>query len=75
VNRVVLEVVESMRGAGGADVQASQITVMPLIFLKLYRAAWTHVEFQFVAANVPPGGVYHMRGLRKDWRQAIPGKH
>lgn len=71
VNRTVLEVVETR---GSEELVSSQITVMPLVYLKMYRGAWERVSFELVMANVPPAGVYHMSRLRSDWRDAIPGK-
>jgi phospholipid N-methyltransferase len=41
-----------------------QLTVMPLVYYPLYRRYFDDVRFQFVAANLPPGGVYVCRGYR-----------
>lgn len=41
-----------------------QLTVMPLIYYKLYRRYYDDVNFQFVPWNLPPGGVYVCRGFR-----------
>jgi phospholipid N-methyltransferase len=41
-----------------------QLTVMPLVYYKLYRRYFDDVRFRFVAANLPPGGVYVCRGYR-----------
>lgn len=41
-----------------------QLTVMPLVYYKLYRRYFDDVQFRFVAANLPPGGVYVCRGYR-----------
>ncbi len=41
-----------------------QLTVMPLVYLPLYRRYFDDVRFRFVAANLPPGGVYVCRGYR-----------
>jgi hypothetical protein len=37
---------------------------MPLVYYKLYRRYFDDVQFRFVAANLPPGGVYVCRGYR-----------
>ncbi|MBY0515224.1 MAG: ribosomal RNA adenine dimethylase [Gemmataceae bacterium] len=39
-----------------------QLTVMPLIYYKMYRRYFNDVTFQFVPWNLPPGGVYVCRG-------------
>jgi len=41
-----------------------QLTVMPLVYYPLYRRYFDDVRFRFVAANLPPGGVYVCRGYR-----------
>jgi len=42
-----------------------QLTVMPLVYRKMYRGYFEDVRFDFVALNLPPGGVYVCRGYRK----------
>ena len=42
----------------------SQITVMPWVYLRMYRAIFERVDFELVWANIPPGGVYHCAGLK-----------
>lgn len=42
----------------------SQITVMPWVYERFYRRYFARVEFEPVFRNLPPGGVYHCRGLR-----------
>jgi phospholipid N-methyltransferase len=41
-----------------------QLTVMPLIYYKMYRRYFDDVRFRFVPFNLPPGGVYVCRGYR-----------
>lgn len=41
-----------------------QLTVMPLIYYRLYRGYFEDVRFKFVPLNMPPGGVYVCRGYR-----------
>ncbi len=41
-----------------------QLTVMPMIYYKLYRRYFEDVRFRFVPFNFPPGGVYVCRGYR-----------
>lgn len=41
-----------------------QLTVMPLIYYKLYARYFDDVRFRFVPLNLPPGGVYVCRGFR-----------
>lgn len=70
VNRVVIETIEKF----GPEAAVTQITVMPLVYQKMYKQVWERVQFEFVVKNVPPAGVYHMSKLRSDWRSGIPGK-
>jgi len=58
----------------GTDGVFSQITVMPWVYLNLYRGVFEHVAFTPVWRNIPCGGVYHCRGLREDFSAALPGK-
>jgi phospholipid N-methyltransferase len=41
-----------------------QLTVMPLIYYRLYARYFENVRFRFVPWNLPPGGVYVCRGFR-----------
>jgi phospholipid N-methyltransferase len=41
-----------------------QLTVMPLVYYKMYRQYFEDVRFRFVPFNLPPGGVYVCRGYR-----------
>jgi phospholipid N-methyltransferase len=41
-----------------------QLTVMPLIYYKMYCRYFDDVRFRFVPLNLPPGGVYVCRGFR-----------
>lgn len=41
-----------------------QLTVMPLIYYRLYARYFRDVQFRFVPLNFPPGGVYVCRGFR-----------
>ena len=40
------------------------LTVMPLIYYRLYCRYFDDVKFGFVPLNMPPGGVYTCRGYR-----------
>lgn len=42
----------------------SNITEIPFLYWKYYKGVFKHVDFQFVVANMPPGGVYHCRSMR-----------
>lgn len=42
----------------------SNITEVPLIYMKYYRSVFKDVNFQLVVANMPPGGVYHCRAVK-----------
>jgi phospholipid N-methyltransferase len=41
-----------------------QLTVMPLVYYKMYARYFDDVKFRFVPWNLPPGGVYLCRGFR-----------
>jgi phospholipid N-methyltransferase len=41
-----------------------QLTVMPLVYYKMYARYFADVKFRFVPWNLPPGGVYMCRGFR-----------
>lgn len=41
-----------------------QLTVMPWVYLKLYKSFFTNVRFNLVPWNLPPGGVYICDGYR-----------
>jgi ornithine lipid N-methyltransferase len=42
----------------------SNITEIPLWYLRYYRGLFNTVDFQVVPINIPPGGVYHCRQIR-----------
>ena len=48
----------------GATGEFRQLTVMPLVYRKLYKSYFTDVKFRFVPINLPPAGVYVCRGYR-----------
>jgi len=41
-----------------------QLTVMPLIYYRLYARYFDDIRFRFVPWNLPPGGVYVCRGFK-----------
>lgn len=43
-----------------------QLTVMPLIYYKMYARYFDTVRFRFVPLNLPPGGVYVCRGFKNE---------
>lgn len=42
----------------------SNITEIPYYYLKYYQSHFHNVDFQFVAINMPPGGVYHCHTMK-----------
>lgn len=42
-----------------------QLTVMPWVYLKLYKSYFSNVRFSLVPWNLPPGGVYVCDGYRE----------
>lgn len=41
-----------------------QLTIMPLVYKRMYARSWGEISFRFVPLNLPPGGVYVCRGYR-----------
>ncbi len=54
----------------------TQITQIPWYFMPMYRQVFHDVEFQLVAMNLPPAGVYHCSNLCSDYDsiERLPGK-
>jgi len=69
LNHVVLQTFADLAPTG----VFSQLTVMPWVYKPTYDRLFHDVDFSLVMKNVPPGGVYHCRGLRASWRDAVPG--
>jgi len=70
VNRAMFDALERR----AKDAYFSQITVVPLLFKGTYTKVFETVKFKLIMANIPPGGVYHCKGYKPDWRKAPPGK-
>lgn len=70
VNQKVFECFRHV-AAGG---YFSQLTVMPWVYLGLYRRLFHEVTFVPVWRNIPPGGVYHCCRLRDTLTQYLPTK-
>ena len=49
-----------------------QLTVMPLVYKKLYKSYFADVRFRFVPINLPPAGVYVCRGYRQPASVVMP---
>jgi phospholipid N-methyltransferase len=56
------------------DAVYSQLTVSPWVFLPLYKRLFEDVRFAPAMWNVPPGGIYHCRGLREDFERHLPNQ-
>jgi phospholipid N-methyltransferase len=41
-----------------------QLTVMPWVYMRLYKSYFTDVRFDLVPLNLPPAGVYVCKGFR-----------
>lgn len=41
-----------------------QLTVMPLVYYRMYARYFDDIRFRFVPWNMPPGGVYVCKGFR-----------
>jgi len=72
VNRGVLDA-WSRRCSSGVF---TQITQIPWYYQSMYEQAFHNVDFQLVARNLPPAGVYHCTNLREDYADVsrLPGK-
>ena len=55
------------------DAWISQLTVMPWVYKPMYHRLFDEVNFDLVPLNIPPGGVYHCRTLKRDWAEQLPG--
>lgn len=62
LREAVLATSAKVLSAGGTF---RQLTVMPLIYYKMYRRYFEDVRFRFVPLNMPPGGVYVCKGFRE----------
>jgi len=62
LREAVLSTSAKMLAVGGTF---RQLTVMPLIYYKMYRRYFEEVKFRFVPLNMPPGGVYVCKGFRE----------
>lgn len=49
-----------------------QLTVMPWVYRSMYQQTFEEVTFALVTRNLPPGGVYHCRGVRQPLQ--VPGR-
>jgi phospholipid N-methyltransferase len=70
VNRVVFDCYARL----GRDGWFSQLTVMPWVYKPAYSRLFEQVDFRLVVRNIPPGGVYHCRGLRDGYENWLPGR-
>jgi len=70
VNEAVFDWLDSLPG----DVIYSQLTVMPWVYKRLYQRLFDDVRFTPVLRNLPPGGAYHCRHLKRAYREHLPGK-
>jgi phospholipid N-methyltransferase len=57
-------VLDSFRALAAPGAWFSQLTVMPLVFLRFYRRLCREVRFQWALWNAPPAGVYHCRAVQ-----------
>ena len=52
----------------------TQLTLVPLIYRRMYVRMFQEVRFSLVFRNLPPGGAYYCRGLRDNYAAHVPGK-
>lgn len=72
VPRAVHESVLGCLARWGRDAWFAQQTLIPSLYRRMYERLFGEVDFRLVMANLPPGGVYHCRGLRPEFRQHLP---
>jgi phospholipid N-methyltransferase len=70
VNQQLFQCIGQIIGEG----YFSQLTVMPWVYLGLYRRLFYEVSFRPVWWNIPCAGVYHCRQLRPNFSYNLPGK-
>lgn len=70
VNQQVFSCIQEVASEG----VFSQLTVMPWVYMGLYRRLFHEVTFMPVWWNIPSGGVYHCRRLRHTFIDNLPGK-
>jgi phospholipid N-methyltransferase len=61
LRRTILTTAARVLAPGGTF---RQLTVMPLVYYRLYARYFTDIRFRFVPWNLPPGGVYVCRGFK-----------
>ena len=61
LRETIMSTAARMLASGGTF---RQLTVMPLIYYRMYARYYDDVRFKFVPLNLPPGGVYVCRGYR-----------
>lgn len=69
LNRIVLDTFAHR----SPEATFSQLTIMPWVYKPTYVRLFDDVAFNLVVKNAPPGGVYHCRRLKPDWRDNVPG--
>ena len=52
----------------------TQLTLVPLVYRRMYTRLFDDVRFRMVFRNFPPGGAYYCRQLRADYADQTPGK-
>lgn len=52
----------------------TQLTLVPLVYRRMYTRLFDDVRFRMVFRNFPPGGAYYCRQLRADYAEQTPGK-
>ena len=67
-------VLETYRDLATSAAWFSQLTVSPWVFLPLYKRLFHDVRFHPAVWNLPPGGIYHCRGLRADFVENLPNR-
>jgi len=56
------------------DAWFCQLTIMPWVYKRMYSRVFNELQFQVVARNFPPGGVYFGRNVRENVAENLPGK-
>ncbi|MFP4034728.1 MAG: rRNA adenine N-6-methyltransferase family protein [Desulfovermiculus sp.] len=64
-NHVAREIFAWMAGLPGRPWH-NQITIMPWVYNNFYKRLFDLVSFKLILVNIPPGGVFYCRGVKRE---------
>jgi len=71
----VNEAIFSLFAEQNEQCRYSQLTQVPWFYKRMYKRLFHEVHFKLINRNLPPGGVYHCRSIRKEFIEHLPGKN